>query len=275
MKLSAPFPNNSDPCEFLLAQGDEAFAELVENGQDYLSFKFARISERYDVNTPFGLNKSVADCVELIRASKTPAMRMHLVQACAKFLNKPERVLEEQAFPKSRKYKTQEKTDFFAEDTKKLGNVSEVEKLADTLISLCMTMPEKINEIRENFGNLNFSAEIREILESFFAAFDEGRENQQFFSTLSPKAKQRLSGVEEKFGHIFFGDESSSNNDGEFETTWNNCLLIKKNIELNTMLRRIKNRLKSDMDAEEKKVLLDKLVRIQQELKKIDKHLQI
>ena len=269
------FPNNSDPCDFLLEQGDEAFAELIEKGEDYLSFKFARISERYDIETPFGLNKSVADCVEIIRASKTPAMRMLLIQACAKFLNKPERVLEEQAFPKARKSNRQEKTDIFAEDTKSLGNVSEAEKLADTLISLCMKMPEKIDEIRENFGAMRFSADSKEILNSFFQAFDEGQTRIQNYSVLSEKAQKRLSKIEQGLGVIFFEDENGNEIECDFESTLNNCLLIKKKIELNQMLMRINQRLKSIDEADEKTVLLGKKIRIQQELKKINENIQI
>ncbi len=269
------FPNNSDPCEFLLSQGDEAFSELIENGTDYMSYKFARINERFNIETPFGLNKSVAECVNLIRASKTPSMRMHLVQACAKYLNKPERILEEQAFPGKFRDKKKEKIDVFAEDTKNLKNLPETEKLADLLILLCMNLPEKIKEIRENFADLRFSDESREILENCFGSYINSTEKIINFSLLSEQAQNRINEIEEKFWQEDFDGSQNGKTNEKYESILSNCLLIKRNIELNQMHIRIKNRLKSVKDTSEKKELLEKLVKIQQELKKIDKHIQI
>ena len=152
------------------------------------------------------------------------------MQACAKFLNKPERILEEQAFPRKYKDRNQEKVDVFAEDTKNLKKMPEVEKLADLLIVLCMNLTEKIPEIKENFSELRFSEESQEILENCFGSYTDNNEKIINYSLLSEKAQKRLNIIEEKFWQEDFDGSQNGVTSEKYEVILNNCLLIKKNI---------------------------------------------
>lgn len=86
-------PSGMDPDAFLRRQGSEAFAKLLEESVDYITFLVRHQSSHYHVDTPAGKNKLVDEISTQIRSWSQPVMVHESLRRLAHLLKVPEDML--------------------------------------------------------------------------------------------------------------------------------------------------------------------------------------
>lgn len=86
-------PERSDPDTFLNERGPEAFARLLEESRDYLTFLFAHLSKGMDMTSPSKKNGVVSSIVERIKQWEMPVMIHESLRKLAEISHVPEAAL--------------------------------------------------------------------------------------------------------------------------------------------------------------------------------------
>lgn len=86
-------PNGFDPDLFLREKGPEAFAQLLENAGDYLSFLVNHLGKEIDVRSPAGKNELVNQISKQIRAWDHPLMVHESLRKLASLTQVPESMI--------------------------------------------------------------------------------------------------------------------------------------------------------------------------------------
>lgn len=94
--LLLSLPTGSDPDSFLREKGKEAFAKLLENGIDYLSFYYRHLSESQDLTSPAQKNTIVEKIASTIRAWEHPVLVHESLKKLAKMADLPPEALGSQ-----------------------------------------------------------------------------------------------------------------------------------------------------------------------------------
>jgi len=82
-----------DPCDFLLAQGKEAFEAALAQGVSLFEYKFQRVAAQYDLATPSGQAAAAKDLMALVSLSPDGLRKAAYRREVAGRLNLPERDL--------------------------------------------------------------------------------------------------------------------------------------------------------------------------------------
>lgn len=86
-------PAGSDPDSFLMEKGPEAFLELLEKSQDYLSFMIKQLSRHLNIDSPAGKNELVHIVTKQVREWDHPVMVHETLRKLAHMLKVPEEMI--------------------------------------------------------------------------------------------------------------------------------------------------------------------------------------
>jgi DNA primase len=89
--------NDKDPCDFLLAHGNEPFIEALSHSLDLFEYKFERVKTAHDLRTPVGLKNAAQELMELISLVPDTLLKNRYRYEVLRRLNIDERDLAYQA----------------------------------------------------------------------------------------------------------------------------------------------------------------------------------
>ena len=86
-----------DPCDFLLAQGHDAFVEALTHTTELFEYKFERVTNAPDIATPLGIKKAAQELMRLISLVPDSLLKNEYRRRVSVRLNISERELEYEA----------------------------------------------------------------------------------------------------------------------------------------------------------------------------------
>jgi DNA primase len=92
-----PLPKGSDPDTFLRENGKEAFSELLEKSEDYLSFYYKHLASFQDMTSPSQKNEIVETIAARIRAWEHPILVHESLKKLAELAEIPQETLGAEA----------------------------------------------------------------------------------------------------------------------------------------------------------------------------------
>ncbi len=90
----ASLPSGLDPCELLLEEGEESFRECLDASEDFLSYRFQRVAQRFDLSTVNGRARACDELLQIPASVENETKRDMLVREIASELG----VTEQSAF---------------------------------------------------------------------------------------------------------------------------------------------------------------------------------
>lgn len=86
-------PENQDPDSYLRKRGAQAFQNLLEGSQDYLTFLYHYLAKNYKLDSPAGKNDFITEIVKQVRSWDHPLMVRESLLKLSKLSQVPEEII--------------------------------------------------------------------------------------------------------------------------------------------------------------------------------------